>query len=92
MHSSRMRTARSLPYPPPRTETPLGQRSRLGRDPLGQMDRDRQTPVKTLPCPKFRFRKMTGGACVIWAWFFAPAQVEYHYQFTHPLGQVQVNP
>ena len=50
--------------------------------------------MKTLSCPKLRLRavKMPGGACVIWAWFFAPAEVEYHYQFTHPIGQVEVNP
>ena len=66
--------------PPPRTE--LGQRPTLWTD---------KTPVKTLPCPK-QAVKMPGGACVIWAWFFAPAQVEYHYQFTHPPEQIEVNP
>ena len=54
MHSSRMRTARTLPVQgglpdrdPPWTETHSGQRS----PPV-----DRQTPVKILPCPKLRLR------------------------------------
>ena len=66
MHSSRMRTARSLPYGvgSPWTETPPLQRPPPDRDcpDRDPPDRDRdppvdrQTPVKTLPYPKLRLR------------------------------------
>ena len=61
LHSSRVRTARSLPYggfrdrdPPTWTEAPPtpGQRPPLDRD----LPVDRQKPVKILPCPKLRLR------------------------------------
>ena len=63
MHSSRMRTARSLPYRGVSLTDPPGQRPPSGQNPpSGQRPPppvDRQTPVKLLPCLKLRLWAVT---------------------------------